>query len=220
MATRCAMQRIAFSIFIIFISLTNISKVTGTPYVTYSSVLKLLNVDYKVRLHSHDVKYGSGSGQQSVTATELETDANSYWFVKGPTKMPFTRGKPIKCGDTVRFEHVNTKKNLHSHLMRSPLSGKQEVSAYGDQKGEGDSGDHWMVVCNSDYWERREPVTLQHIDTQVFLSVSGRSYGSPIAGQMEVVGEHSVHSGYTQWQAMEGLFINPTNLLGSRHDEL
>lgn len=33
-------------------------------YVTCGSVIKLLNVDYKTRLHSHDVKYGTGSGQQ------------------------------------------------------------------------------------------------------------------------------------------------------------
>jgi len=33
-------------------------------YVTCGSVLKLLNVRSNVRLHSHDVKYGSGSGQQ------------------------------------------------------------------------------------------------------------------------------------------------------------
>ena len=33
-------------------------------YVTCGSVLKLLNVRNNVRLHSHDVKYGSGSGQQ------------------------------------------------------------------------------------------------------------------------------------------------------------
>jgi len=33
-------------------------------YVTCGSALKLLNTGHNVRLHSHDVKYGSGSGQQ------------------------------------------------------------------------------------------------------------------------------------------------------------
>ncbi len=33
-------------------------------YVTCGSVLKLINGRLGVRLHSHDVKYGSGSGQQ------------------------------------------------------------------------------------------------------------------------------------------------------------
>ncbi|XP_034937444.1 stromal cell-derived factor 2 [Chelonus insularis] len=210
MATRWTINQLFLYFLIIFSSLSNILTVNGNRYVTCSSVLKLLNVDYNVRLHSHDVKYGSGSGQQSVTATEAKEDANSYWLIKAPTGKFCARGKPIKCGGTIRLEHVNTKKNLHSHLVRSPLSGKQEVSAYGDTKGEGDTGDHWKVVCQSDFWERQEPVMLQHIDTQTYLSVSGRTYGSPIAGQAEVVGEHS-SSGHTQWQAMEGLFINPSD---------
>ena len=33
-------------------------------FVTCGSSLKLLNTYNNVRLHSHDVKYGSGSGQQ------------------------------------------------------------------------------------------------------------------------------------------------------------
>jgi len=33
-------------------------------YVTCGSVVKLLNNQHNVRLHSHEVKYGSGSGQQ------------------------------------------------------------------------------------------------------------------------------------------------------------
>lgn len=50
-------------------------------HVTCGSVVKLENESKpKVRLHSHDVKYGSGSGQQSVTAAENQ-DTNSYWLV-------------------------------------------------------------------------------------------------------------------------------------------
>ena len=33
----------------------------------------------KFRLHSHDVPYGSGSGQQSVTGFPNVDDSNSYW---------------------------------------------------------------------------------------------------------------------------------------------
>lgn len=36
-----------------------------------------------VRLHSHDVKYGSGSGQQSVTAVQDGDDVNSHWQILG-----------------------------------------------------------------------------------------------------------------------------------------
>ena len=50
-------------------------------------MLKLQNVYHKVRLHSHDVKYGSGSGQQSVTGTEVKEDVNSHWAIKGTVEM-------------------------------------------------------------------------------------------------------------------------------------
>ncbi|KAK6018637.1 hypothetical protein OSTOST_15770, partial [Ostertagia ostertagi] len=43
-------------------------------FVTCGSVLKLSNVNEGSRLHSHDVKYGSGSGQQSVTAVTASDD--------------------------------------------------------------------------------------------------------------------------------------------------
>ena len=56
---------------------------TFLTQVTCGSVLKLQNVHHKIRLHSHDVKYGSGSGQQSVTGTEVKEDVNSHWAIKG-----------------------------------------------------------------------------------------------------------------------------------------
>lgn len=177
-------------------------------YVTHGSVIKLINMDYKVRLHSHDVNYGTGSGQQSVTATHQQEDVNSHWLIKPKTK-PSARGEPVNCGDVIRLQHLSTSKNLHSHHFSSPLSGNQEVSAYGIN-GEGDSGDHWVVLCNGEFWKRNEEIMLRHVDTDVYLSVSGRQYGSPISGQMEVVGTNKMTS--VQWKAGEGLFIHPSDL--------
>lgn len=68
------------------------------------------------------------------------------------------------------MQHVGTKKNLHSHYFTSPLSGNQEVSCYGDEDGEGDSGDNWTVVCNNDYWRRDSAVKLRHVDTAAWVS--------------------------------------------------
>lgn len=109
---------------------------------------------YKIRLHSHDVKYGSGSGQQSVTGTDTTDDVNSHWAILGPLNKTCKRGcelsqqlsviccennrtlfsfrEPIECGSTIRFHHLTTRKFLHSHLFSSPLSGSQEVSAFGE----------------------------------------------------------------------------------------
>ncbi|XP_046392508.1 stromal cell-derived factor 2 [Ischnura elegans] len=193
----------------------------GNQYVTCGSVVKLMNTAQKVRLHSHDVKYGTGSGQQSVTGTELKEDVNSHWAIKATTGKHCTRGEPIKCGDQIRLEHTTTQKNLHSHIFASPLSGNQEISAYGEN-GVGDTGDHWVVVCDGDYWERDEEVMLRHVDTNMYLTVSGRSYGRPINGQVEVVGISSPTTN-SRWQTMEGLFIHPTDFNpkhGHEHTEL
>lgn len=51
--------------------------------VTCCSLIKLENVNTGVRLHSHDIKYGSGSGQQSVTGTSETGDINSHWQILG-----------------------------------------------------------------------------------------------------------------------------------------
>ncbi|KAI1286395.1 Stromal cell-derived factor 2 [Halotydeus destructor] len=189
-------------------------------YVTCGSVIKLINNNYKTRLHSHDIKYGSGSGQQSVTASDDQEDANSYWAVKGSSTGQCTRGEAIKCGSNVRLEHLNSGKNLHSHLFTSPLSGNQEISAFGES-GEGDTGDNWTIVCTEDYWDRSEAIRLKHVDTEKYVSLSGRTYGRPISGQMEVVGiGYPDTSSY--WKTAEGIFVKPTEMKDNsiEHDEL
>ncbi|XP_055923363.1 stromal cell-derived factor 2 [Eupeodes corollae] len=187
--------------------LLNIVSIDGakSPFVTCGSIVKLLNSDYGSRLHSHDVKYGSGSGQQSVTGIEIQEDVGSHWSIKAATGKYCNRGEAIKCGDTIRLEHLTTKKNLHSHMFSSPLSGEQEVSCYGVD-GLGDTGDHWEVICSNDSWQRDSPVRFRHVDTGVFLGLSGRSFGRPISGQMEVVGFNNPQHG-TRWTTAEGLFI-------------
>ncbi|XP_076752584.1 stromal cell-derived factor 2 [Xylocopa sonorina] len=203
--------------FVILILWTSSVKAKGTQYVTCGSALKLMNVDYKVRLYSHDIKYGSGSGQQSVTGTSANEDGNSYWLVKAGTMKQCTRGVPIKCGEIIRLEHTATKKNLHSHLESSPLSGKQEISAYGDSKGEGDNGDNWLLVCHTEFWRRDEPIMLKHVDTDAYLTVSGRVYGKPINGHSEVVGEYSPNLPHLHWITTDGVFIHPNDFKALHH---
>jgi hypothetical protein len=36
-------------------------------------------------------------------------------------------GEPIKCGTTIRLEHLQTQTNVHTHLFASPISRQQEV---------------------------------------------------------------------------------------------
>lgn len=102
--------------------------------------------------------------------------------------------EPIECGSTIRFHHLTTRKFLHSHLFSSPLSGSQEVSAFGENgnswckssqvtlsasnsnTGVGDTGDFWKVVCDGDFWERDDSVVFRHVDTNVYLASSGMCF--------------------------------------------
>ncbi|XP_075584705.1 protein Malvolio [Dermatophagoides farinae] len=189
-------------------------------YVTCGSVLKLMNVNSGIRLHSHDIKYGSGSGQQSVTGTDKQEDVNSYWQIGAKTDEQCERGTPIECGSIIRLTHLQTKKNLHSHHFPSPLSHNQEVSAFG-KDGDGDTGDNWQILCGGKHWELNSNIRFKHVDTEMYLSSSGHVYGRPIQGQMEIIAStYSDSSVY--WIAKEGIFVKPNNFdtkyVG--HDEL
>ncbi|CAL8091532.1 unnamed protein product [Calicophoron daubneyi] len=132
------MRMLGFWIFVALIHFSD-SKLTQ-HHVTCGSVLKLLNTRHEVRLHSHEVNYGSGSGQQSVTAVGDKTDSNSYWQVdvlERNNSPQCNRGRLIKCGQRIRLMHLVTRKNLHSHHFKSPLSDNFEVSAFGTN-GAGD----------------------------------------------------------------------------------
>lgn len=57
-------------------------------YVTYGSIIKLVHQDTGFRLHSHEVNYGSGSHQQSVTGYPRGDDINSFWIIKEAHDSP------------------------------------------------------------------------------------------------------------------------------------
>ncbi len=46
-------------------------------------MVKLKHATSEYDLHSHEISYGSGSGQQSVTGYKDTSDAASLWAVKG-----------------------------------------------------------------------------------------------------------------------------------------
>ena len=231
---------VLFSVAVILAGL--LPNVSAKPQtVTCGSSVKLMNGQHKVRLHSHDVKYGSGSGQQSVTGTVVKEDVNSHWTIKGPGDRDHCiRGEPVECGQKVRLEHLTTHRNLHSHHFSSPLSSQQEISAFGEG-GRGDTGDVWLVMCEGDYWTRGDNMRLKHVDTGMYLSASGHTFGRPIQGQvntslslflnllinqsicqMEIVGQQRP-DGSTYWKTQEGVYIHQTDFDPKRqnaHDEL
>lgn len=152
-------------------------------------------------LNSVGHNWGAGSGQQVVTAMKSKTEPSTLWQVRGAhnsTAEACTLGTPIRCGQLVRLTHVQTKKNLHSHHIRSVLSGEQEVAGFGDE-GEGDDGDNWKVVCDGKYWNRDKYVKFQHVQTRRYLTSSTSNKFNeqncphcPILGQLEVYGAAKV----------------------------
>eukprot|EP00611_Tribonema_gayanum_P014654 TRINITY_DN260_c0_g1_i2.p1 TRINITY_DN260_c0_g1~~TRINITY_DN260_c0_g1_i2.p1 ORF type:complete len:165 (+),score=34.08 TRINITY_DN260_c0_g1_i2:159-653(+) len=133
--------------------------------VTCGSTVKLQHVKTGYQLHSHQVRWGAGSGQQSVTANGAADDQGELFIVKEPHNgLPCEAGTVVKCGGIVRLEHMFTQKNLHTHRFVSPLLRLQEVSAFGEE-GDGDSGDNWVVECvnpSSGSWLKDGKVSRLH----------------------------------------------------------
>ena len=188
--------------------------------VTYGSIIKLEHVETGYRLHSHEIAYGSGSRQQSVTCHSSTGDSNSLWIIKSELEKPaMKQGTQVKCGDTIRLQHVNTGKNLHSHLHQAPKGRDKEVSAYAKEGemgiwNDGDSGDNWELICGEDeidkgVWRRFASVALRNVDTMNYLSSSkSNMFGHPIPGQLQVDAT-SKNTKKSKWKTNEGVYFAP-----------
>ncbi|CAL5376224.1 unnamed protein product [Camellia sinensis] len=77
-----------------------------------------LSVKTKVQLHSHEVPYGSGSRQQSVTGFSVVDDSNSYWknVDKDVEKL---KSRGIEVFEVVcHVSVVQQRKNMVERLFR------------------------------------------------------------------------------------------------------
>ncbi|XP_003573653.2 stromal cell-derived factor 2-like protein isoform X2 [Brachypodium distachyon] len=175
--------------------------------ISYGSVIKLMHERTKFRLHSHDVPYGSGSGQQSVTSFPNVDDANSYWIVRPQPDTSAKQGDAITHGTTIRLQHMRTRKWLHSHLHASPITGNMEVSCFGGEV-ESDTGDYWMLEIegNVKTWRQNQRIRLRHVDTGGYLHSHDRKYTRIAGGQQEVCGVGDKRPDNV-WLAAEGVYV-------------
>lgn len=185
-------------------------------------MIRLEHVESHFYLHSHGIRYGAGSKQQSITAVESQDDEGNLWLVKEALgEQPCTTGAPIKCDEFVRLEHVATERNLHTHTVTSPLSGQQEVSCY-EPREEGDSNDNWRVQCSEErgvkpqVWARDTKVTLQSKNQGAYLhSHSQHRFtqkncpNCPIIGQQEVTC-FKEQNPQNLWTVDGGVFVTPS----------
>lgn len=81
------------------------------------------------------------------------------------------QGQSIPHKAKIRLQHQATRRWLHSHLFKSPLTYNQEVSAFGDDHNS-DSGDVWQLELedtSEGSWRRDKGVRLRHKDTGFYL---------------------------------------------------
>ena len=137
--------------------------------ITYMSTIRLIHFATNNALHSHPINYfhPESSGLQQITAFS-KNSTDDFWIVMGAdgSDKNYLSGKPVKDGEIIRLQHVNTTKNLHSERGRpSPVSRQQEVTGFGND-GVGDPDDNWRVdVENGGMWTEKKRVRLIHINT-------------------------------------------------------
>ena len=185
------------------------------------SLIQLKHVESEFYLHSHEIRYGAGSKQQSITAVGSPDDSGNLWLVKEALgEPPCTTGEPVACSSFVRLEHAATARNLHTHTVASPLSGQQEVSCY-EQREDGDSNDNWRIMCaeirgQDPVWTRDARVALQSQNQGAYLhSHSQHRFtqkncpNCPIVGQQEVTCFREQNQ-QNFWTVSGGVFITPS----------
>ncbi|KAJ6251418.1 stromal cell-derived factor 2-like protein [Anaeramoeba flamelloides] len=193
------------TIFFIPVLLAN----TKVP-VTCGSIIRLQNFNTQNYLHSHNLKYGTGSGQQSATGIRNTDDSGSLWIIKAKHGSQCKQGEVIKNGDIIRLEHLATQKNLHSHNHKSPLSNNQEVSAFGSNS-DGNRDDDFEVITEN-VWFQDQKVSFKHTSTGLYLADSGKRYNRPIQGQTEICAINRNNKKLSHWKATYGIFF-PSKVL-------
>lgn len=105
-------------------------------------------------LHSHVQKYPSGSEQQQVTTYSHKDNNNEFYIEKAwgqPLRNESDVPEIVKDGDLIRLLHVETKKNIHAHDFKAPITESEyEVSGYGSEEL-GDENDHWFIQRVDDF---------------------------------------------------------------------
>ena len=199
----------------------SIIETINSQVLTWTTTSRFKHYESGFYLHSHEISYGSGSGQQSVTGLESDNDAGSLWTVKEGNGEPLClTGDRIKWGQKIRLEHMNTQKNLHTHTYKAPVSDRQEVSWYGNN-GVGDSSDNWFIEWkdkpNGENVEGKTYFYLKHEITNAYLYAEKLSIFDnnncrhcPIKGQLEISATNSKDN-KALWRFVSGYFYSPTD---------
>lgn len=159
-------------------------------------------------LHSHTHLYPKEHPpeQQQVTCYSHKDD-NNKWLVKKAYE-DYNKEQPLeylKNGDWIRLEHVATKRNLHSHAEKAPLTTHHnQVAGYGDN-GKGDANDFWRVEIVSGEGDDGRIKTVKTVFRLIHVNLGCALHGStqvlPKWGweQLEVTCNPITHHSHNLW---------------------
>lgn len=159
-------------------------------------------------LHSHTHLYPKEHPpeQQQITCYSHKDD-NNKWLVKKAYE-DYSKEQPLeylKNGDWIRLEHVATKRNLHSHGEKAPLTTHHnQVTGYGDN-GKGDANDFWRVEIVSGEGDDGRIKTVKTVFRLIHVNLGCALHGStqvlPKWGweQLEVTCNPITHHSHNLW---------------------
>lgn len=152
--------------------------------------------------YAHD----GGSGQQVVGCVDAP-DHSTLWLVRSEHGTDYeVRSENLPDKAIIRLEHIQTHKNLHSHGNRSPVTGQQEVTCFGEG-GLGDFNDDWIISTRdqSGYLTTGKAVRIQHLQTSHWLhSHSGNNFEAEGTKLQEVTGNKESDTN-NDWEITEVL---------------
>lgn len=141
----------------------------------YDDILVIAHTSNKHSLHSHGLKYETGSKKQQVTAFEGRDD-NDNWTIKGKhdSSKKHKHTGEVKYYDVIRLKHKLSKKYLSIHAGHgAPVSTDcQEVCAAEKKHDEV----NWVIEPVEDYgtdsWNPQHEIRLRNEATGLYLHIS------------------------------------------------
>ncbi|XP_017783092.1 PREDICTED: protein O-mannosyl-transferase 2 [Nicrophorus vespilloides] len=163
-------------------------------------------------LHSHYHLYpdGVGARQQQVT-TYTHKDDNNKWLIKKFNTEEFNGVELVKSGDLVRFEHMQTKRNLHAHKEHAPITKKHyQVTGYGEN-GTGDANDVWRLTLigakdGTELTAVSGKLRIVHYLQSCILTTSGKQLPKWGYEQQEVSCNPNLRDVNAVWNVEENVF--------------
>ncbi|VWU51000.1 dolichyl-phosphate-mannose protein mannosyltransferase, putative [Hepatocystis sp. ex Piliocolobus tephrosceles] len=186
-------------------------------YVTDGSSIILENIGTKYKLYSTDMKWGTGSENQLVTAvTTNKNNDELLWTVRVYDESKSLTGDKISCDEIVVLKHVKSNAYLTGSEHLSILSNNYELNINEDIEQA-----KFQIICEKkkkakNYWKLGENVFLKNINKNGLLSTNKKyefndfnCHNCPILNHLETCILKSNNQNDNQkWKAKSGVILS------------